>query len=292
MRNHASITNMKKKLLVYALSAGLCLSSLFSQAAGNSAAFSGFNFDQLGSAITLPQFSQALKFSPLPVPVKINRTSDEIVPAALWHSLKAPDETSLEIIEASFPQWNTASIREVPLKAADTMIAKGIKRHMSALDFFTNPSWRTARSYYFSQETLSKVMAKYNLHALVPADGQSIDGLPFHIQMALIGNGEIILFMDQDGFNFTNPDYASFQYNGHPFTFGADRVIIQKIIGPGDLKISGLRVNVTVNALIRPSLPIVEARKISPSLQYVQTSLGGGNAPLFPMEKNSTIKKP
>lgn len=283
---------MKKKSSVYTLAAGLCLLYSLSRAGGNNTVFTGFNFDQMGRALVLPNFSQALKFSPLPVPVKANQTSDRIVPPGLWNSLKTPDEISLETIQASFPQWNTTLIHEVPLKTAEAMVAEGIKRHMSALDFFTNPAWQGPHSYYFSQETLSKVMAKYNLHALVPADGQSLDGLPFHMQMALIGNGQVILFMDQDGFNFTNPDYASFKYNGHPFTFGADRVIVQKIIGPGDLKISGLRVNVTVNSLIHPSLPIVEARKISPSLQYVQTSLGGGNAPLFPMEKNSSIKNP
>ncbi len=283
---------MKKKSSAYTLAVGLCLLYSLSKAAGNNIAFAGFDFDGVKGAVILPNFSQTLKFSPLPVPVKATQTFDKIVPPELWNSLKSPDETALETIAASFPQWDIASIREVPLKAADAMIAEAIKRHLSALDFFTNPSWETAHSYYFSQTTLSQVMAKYNLHALVPADGQSLDGLPFHMQMALIGNGQVILFMDQDGFNFTNSDYSSFQYNGHPFTFGADRVIVQKIVGPGDLKISGLRVNVIVNALIHPSLPIIEARKISPSLQYVQTSLGGGNAPLFPMEKNSAFKKP
>ncbi len=273
---------MKQSLLAYILAAGLCLSTSLSKAEESRDSFAGFNFDRMESSLVFPNFSQALKFSPAPVPVGLARTS-EIVPPGLWNTLKAPDETSLEIIEASFPQWDISSIREVPFKAADAMIAKGVEQKMSALDFFTNSAWQGPHSYYLSQETLSKVMAKYNLHTLVPAGGQSVDGLPFHMQMALLGNGQIVMFMDQDGFNFTNSDYAFFQYNGHPFTFGADRVITQKIMGPGDLRISGLRVNVTVNSFIHPSLPIVEARKISKTKQHVETSLGGGDAPLYPM---------
>ena len=283
---------MRRQSIIGTLVASLCFLSSVSRAGGTETVLTSFNFDDPGKAFILQGFSNTPKLSPIPVPLETNPTRSVIVPPGLWNSLKAPDETSLEIIEASFPQWNTSTIHEVPLKAAEAMLAEGVRQKMSALDFFTDPAWQGPHSYYFSQETLSKVMARYNLHSLIPVNGQDVDGLPFHMQMALIGNGRIVMFMDQDGFNFTNPDYASFQYHGHPFTFDGDRIIIEEIIGPGDLRISGLRVNVTVNTLIHPSLPIVEAKKISATKQHIQTSLGGGDAPLLPIALRTMEKKP
>lgn len=196
-----------------------------------------------------------------------------VVPPGLWATLPAPDAAALTWLSSRIPGLDAASVRVLPLEAADAMFAAAAAKSESPLDFFTDPAFRGQGSFYLASADLAALFARYEVHILTPPSGTMKDGGAFAMQGLVIGGGRIDALYDHDQFDFDNPMFPGYTYKV------AGRVT-ERIQAPGDLTIEGVWVHA---GFVTPR--ITRIVKTSPTEGRVETNYGSRVKPVAPIRR-------
>ena len=85
----------------------------------------------------------------------------------------------------------TADVREITFDVLDSILEEGARCGSTSLDLFTDEELRTQRLYYLSRPTLSRISLKYDLPAVTPLSGISLDGKDFFMTALILGRGRV-----------------------------------------------------------------------------------------------------
>ncbi len=212
---------------------------------------------------------------PVPVP-QVPPASGSLVPAGLWASLPAPDAATLSWLAVRVPGLDAAAVRQMSPDGAEAIFSAAAARGASGLDLFTDAGFRGSEIYYLSGDLVRTMFDRYQMRALTPASGVTVDGKPFRIVGLLIGGGRIRVLYDLGNFEFVNPDFPDGTY-----TLAGD--VDQTIAGPGDLIVNGVWVHVRVFILGRVTARIERLTKTGPAEALVTTDHGDRTKPLHPV---------
>ncbi|MFI5361951.1 MAG: hypothetical protein ACHQ49_08285 [Elusimicrobiota bacterium] len=224
-----------------------------------------------GAAI--PPLSSFAAPSAAPMETQPMTPPASVVPPGLWRSLSAPDAATLARLSSRIPELKTDSVRVLTFDTADAMFTAAMAQGESPIDFFTDAAFRGSDTYYLAPETVAAIFARYEIHALTPASGTTKKGEPFVLEGMLIGAGRIDALYNLDQFEFDNPLLDGKRYK-------LLSRVIQRIQGPGDLKIEGVWTQV---GFLHPQ--ILRVVKTSPTMGRVETNYGSRVRPATPIRR-------
>lgn len=196
---------------------------------------------------------------------------DSLIPPGLWATLPAPDPALSALLVSRVPGVEPASVREMVFEAADSFLLKAAVLGLSPLDAFTDSGLRGTQRYVMTPATLEKLFAKYEIKILTLPSGTDKDGRPYRMQALLAGGGSVDILYDRDNFDYENPYFTQYSYI-------AKNLVREGISGPGDVAVSGLKVNA---GIAKPS--IKRFLKISATEMRVETSRGSRTHALNPI---------
>lgn len=268
-----------RKSLFSLLIAALIISSpapeLYAQEAG--AAQAGRVISEFLERMTGLQLLDDGWEEPLIPKLSITPLQDSLIPTELWATLPEPDPALLSLLTSRVPGLDPASVREMTWEAADAFLFKVALRGLSPIDAFTDSGMREAKRYVMTPATLAKLFAKYEIRILTLPSGKDKDDRPYLMQALLAGGGSVDALYDRDEFDYKNPYFTEYSYI-------VKSLVRQVINAPGDVGISGLKVNA---GLFKPR--IQRFLKISPTELRVETSKGSRNQPLQPVRLRGAL---
>ncbi len=266
------------------LGTSLANAAAFPQAVHLENVFSAQSFDGTGAA-SLRFHSLPMAPAPAPAAAPVQRMAaaqePPIVPDTLWTSLTPLNQHETDLLYEALPQANSALARRLSLAAADLMVGQAVAEGYNALELFTNPSWTENKIYFVDGPDVAAIMSKYALDSMVPAEGVSQDGKPYHMLGLIIGQGHMTMLMDRSDFRYT---YAEDHGHSSNVLIVTSNVVRWTIHGPGDLQVSGLK---CAHWLVDPT--IMEINQISPSQARVHTDWGDKIISVSPIVLN--VKK-
>jgi len=232
----------------------------------------------------------ALRFSrtpfvpaPLPIAVPVQQPAAEaqeppIVSDALWAGLAPLTLDEATLLVQNLPQANAAYARHFDFADADLMIGTAVARHYNDLELFTNPSWTQNKIYVIDGPDVAKLMAKYSIDSMVPAEGEAQDGKPYHMLALIIGQGHLTMVMDRSNFRYK---YAEDHGKSSNTIIVTSNAVQWTIHAPRDLMVSGLK---CAHWLVDPV--IQEITQISPTQARVHTDWGDKDISVSPIVLN------
>jgi len=196
-----------------------------------------------------------------------------IVPPALWNALAPTDAATAAWLSGRAPGLDARALRTMTLEAADAMLADCEARGLSPLDFFTDAGFRGPEVYYFPQDLLAAIYARYDFRVVTPVSGKDERGVPFAMQALVAGAGKIEILYDRGDITFPHRDFDDGKYT-------VKVRVTERILGPGDLAVSGVTAHI---GILRAD--IRRFTKVSSGVGRVETSLGTRNKPTTPVSR-------
>jgi hypothetical protein len=106
--------------------------------------------------------------------------------------------------------------RVASLDASECVVQRAASRGMSVGDLFTDPAFGPggALAIVIDGERLRELDRIFDLHALFPITGTTVDGAPIHMLFLLAGNGHLVIGYDRAG-EIEQREPAYHLYGGH-----------------------------------------------------------------------------
>ncbi len=187
-----------------------------------------------------------------------------------WDSLPVPDQATLDWLKSRVPDMDLPKVRVVSPEHAGGALARAVSAGANYLDIMSHPGFQEDRLYLVPRASLDFVDKRYAPGTL-PISGKTKDDKPFVMEAFVAGQGKLEFLYDHDGFEFED--------NGRSYRVAKGSRVSCRILGPGDVGVSGLK----VHAFLWKWATIQRMTRIGPAKVKVETDMGSGEGDINPI---------